>query len=136
MEKIDFKVIVCGGREYGWTVNANRQKVINQQEVKFLFDKLDVLKRSVEELERKLIIIQGEAVGADSWAKKWAEINSVECRGYPANWDEHKKAAGPIRNKRMLTEENPDLVIAFKGGNGTAHMCQISEAANVPVKRY
>lgn len=31
---------------------------------------------------------------------------------YPADWDNHGKRAGPIRNQRML-DQDPDLVIAF-----------------------
>lgn len=54
-------------------------------------------------------------------------------RVYEADWDAHKKAAGPIRNKKMLTESQPHVIIAFKGGNGTAHMIKISKEAGVPV---
>ena len=42
-------------------------------------------------------------------------------------------AAGPKRNQQMLDEAKPDMVVAFPGGKGTAHMRQIAKAAGVPV---
>jgi len=134
---LEFRVIVCGGRNYGWQMNANRTKTVNKVEVEYLFRKLDLLKNAVEGIiGRQLVIIQGEADGADAWAKKWAEINSIETIDFPANWDTHKKSAGFIRNKQMLDEGKPELVIAFKGGNGTAMMIDIAKKADVPVKEY
>jgi len=134
---LEFRVIVCGGRNYGWQMNANRTKTVNKVEVEYLFRKLDLLIYAVEGvIGRQLVIIQGEADGADAWAKKWAEINSIKTLDFPADWDTHKKSAGFIRNKQMLDEGNPELVIAFKGGNGTAMMVDIARNGKVPVKEY
>ena len=36
-----------------------------------------------------------------------------------------------IRNQEMLDEGLPDLVVAFPGGKGTAHMVKIAQKANV-----
>jgi UDP-N-acetylmuramoylalanine-D-glutamate ligase len=52
---------------------------------------------------------------------------------YEADWDTHGKAAGPIRNKRMLDEGKPDLVVAFPGGRGTANMISQARKAGVEV---
>jgi UDP-N-acetylmuramoylalanine-D-glutamate ligase len=38
-----------------------------------------------------------------------------------------------MRNKWMLTDGKPDLVIAFPGGRGTASMVNLARAAGVPV---
>ncbi|MEM9912925.1 MAG: hypothetical protein AAF922_19365 [Pseudomonadota bacterium] len=43
------------------------------------------------------------------------------------------RAAGPIRNKEMLDEGCPDLVVAFPGGRGTANMVKQAQAAGVEV---
>jgi UDP-N-acetylmuramoylalanine-D-glutamate ligase len=51
---------------------------------------------------------------------------------YPAKWDLHGKSAGPIRNQQML-DTGVDLVIAFPGGKGTAHMVSIAKKAGVKV---
>lgn len=37
----------------------------------------------------------------------------MELLRFPAKWNEHGKAAGPIRNQQMLTEGKPDVVFAF-----------------------
>lgn len=137
MMKPEFKVIVCGGRDFGWKENANRQKTIDEEQVDYMFRKLDLVKQATEDIiERKLVIIQGEARGADSWAKKWAELNNVDIEPYPADWNNKGKSAGYIRNKQMLDEGKPDLVVAFKGGRGTAMMIELARNANVPVKEY
>lgn len=62
----------------------------------------------------EMTVIQGDARGADRKAKEWATLNHVPCESYPAKWDEHGKAAGPIRNQQMLDEGKPDVVWAFK----------------------
>ena len=53
---------------------------------------------------------------------------------YPADWDTHGRGAGPIRNKQMLEEGKPDLVIAFPGGKGTANMIGQAKEAGIPVR--
>lgn len=52
---------------------------------------------------------------------------------YHADWNAHGRSAGPIRNAKMLAEGKPDLVVAFPGGKGTAHMVGIARKAGVPV---
>ena len=47
-------------------------------------------------------IIQGGATGVDALAKRYAEENDIPVVTMPANWDEHGKAAGPIRNSEMI----------------------------------
>jgi hypothetical protein len=61
-----------------------------------------------------LVIIHGGAKGADTLADQWAITNWVKIEEYKPNWEKHGKAAGPIRNKQMLDEGKPDLVIALR----------------------
>lgn len=70
------------------------------------------------------IIFHGDARGADSLADRWAREHGVPVKAFPADWDRHKKAAGPIRNRQMLMEGRPDVVIAFPGGPGTKNMVE------------
>jgi hypothetical protein len=49
-------------------------------------------------------------------------MNYVPVIEFPANWKVYGRAAGPIRNMKMLLEGKPDLVVAFPGGIGTADM--------------
>lgn len=47
----------------------------------------------------------------------------MEVGVYRADWRRYGDAAGPIRNERMLREEDPLLLVAFPGGPGTADCC-------------
>lgn len=105
------RVLVCGGRGY--------------EDYAFLRDVLDHFAPNV--------VIHGAARGADSLAHRWAQSRCVAVESYPADWQAHGRAAGPIRNAKMLAEGKPDLVIAFPGGNGTSHMVKIAEASGVRV---
>lgn len=118
-ERTTLRVLVCGGRE---------------------FDDWDLLCKTMLEIGcvgrgvlSELTIIEGEAKGADFLARVWAKWLGVKYEAYPADWKKHGLSAGFIRNKQML-ESNPDLVVAFPGGRGTANMVSIAKEAGVPVK--
>ena len=68
------------------------------------------------------IIVHGGAKGADSLAERYCQENGIKSVVYEAEWDVHGRAAGPIRNQKMLESERPDLIIACPGGAGT-HNC-------------
>ncbi|MYN63521.1 MAG: DUF2493 domain-containing protein [Acidobacteria bacterium] len=78
----------------------------------------------------------GGAAGADRMAAEWADQHSVPVDEYPASWDRHGAKAGRIRNREMLDNAKPDLVLAFPWGqsSGTAHMMLIAERAGVPIE--
>lgn len=78
-------------------------------------------------------IAQGGASGADRLAALWAHETGTYCTTFPADWAKHGRAAGPIRNKEMLDQFKPDVVVAFPGGRGTAHMVQCADDCGVPV---
>jgi hypothetical protein len=79
-------------------------------------------------------IIHGAARGVDTQAMIVADM-LPNCKHLPfaADWHTHGRAAGPIRNKRMLDEGKPDVVIAFPGGKGTANMVSQARAAGIKV---
>ena len=74
-----------------------------------------------------------EPNGADMLIGLWAKDADLPVREYPADWKQHQRAAGPIRNLEMFNAEKPDLVVAFKGGNGTKNMIDIARRAGVEV---
>lgn len=80
------------------------------------------------------LIIHGAARGADTMAAKFAEWAGIPTAAFPADWKQHGKAAGSIRNSVMLNESTPDLVVAFEGGSGTADMVAKARRAGVEVK--
>lgn len=79
------------------------------------------------------VVFEGGASGADLLASQWATLNSVRCITFRADWKMLGRAAGPLRNQRMIDEGKPDLVIAFPGGKGTADMVRRARGAGVEV---
>jgi len=82
------------------------------------------------------VILCGECTGVDRQAAEWARVHEVELVTFPADWQAHRKAAGPIRNQQMLDEGKPDLVVAFPitGSRGTFDMIYRAERAGVAVR--
>lgn len=109
------RVLVCGGRTY-----ADRGR---------LFAELDALRKSFG----ILCIIEGGAQGADRLAREWALANGQDTWTIEADWKKHGRAAGPIRNQRMLDEAKPDRVLAFPGGKGTADMLRRARQTDVMI---
>ncbi|MDE1822352.1 MAG: DUF2493 domain-containing protein [Euryarchaeota archaeon] len=81
------------------------------------------------------VVIEGEAPGADTFARKAAEQMGIPVLPFPADWGSHGRAAGPIRNQQMLDEGKPDLVLAFTDGlntsRGTADMVARARKAGI-----
>ena len=119
----EFRILVCGGRDYDNRVYFFR----------FMDRVLETIGGTGDTPRRDVVIIHGAARGADSLANDYAAERGLRVVSYPADWKTHGKRAGPIRNKKMLTESQPHVIIAFKGGNGTAHMICIGKEAGVPV---
>lgn len=46
-------------------------------------------------------VVSGGARGIDLKGEEWATLHKVPLKRFPANWNEHGKAAGPIRNREM-----------------------------------
>lgn len=111
------KVLVCGGRDY--------------TDSRYLFGYLDALHAVTPITD----VIHGAARGADMLAHEWAYQRQVRMWPCPADWKALGKAAGPIRNKAMLDEHKPDLVVAFPGGRGTQNMVELAGRAGVRIHR-
>lgn len=121
------RALVCGGRD------AEPLEVWNWLEKFGHQDAAEALGRPA--LPRITTLIHGGARGADEGAARWGESEHLRVVAFHADWKKHGKAAGPIRNARMIAEGKPDVVIAFPGGRGTADMVRQAEAAGIPVVR-
>jgi len=86
----------------------------------------EIIRRELEKLDDYTTIIEGCAKGADSISGYIARQLNYPVIDFPANWKKYGRAAGPIRNKQMLDEGKPDLVLAFhtniKNSKGTKNM--------------
>lgn len=125
------RILVCGSRTYG-------EERFEYWIIRTILDEL--LRHWRDHNSEKMVIIEGGAKGADSVAFDWArdEHLRVEHLSFPADWDTHGKAAGPIRNQRMLDEGKPDVVLAFssnlKDFKGTKDMIARAIKAGVEVR--
>ncbi len=111
------KVLVCGGRS---------------------FDDADFIFRELDRLHARYTfatLIEGDARGVDRIAGEWSRSRNIRLIEFPADWKNEGRHAALIRNERMLREGEPDLVIAFPGGNGTWHTCSQAEKLGIPVVR-
>ena len=105
--------IVCGGRAY-----ADKSKLyiaLDRAIAKFGID----------------TVIEGGATGADTLAREFALERKLSVIEFRADWGLGNRA-GPVRNM-MLLAQKPDMVIAFPGQNGTAHMIKCARTAGVTV---
>ena len=109
-------VLVCGGRNYqDWA------------RLTAVLDSLDTEDAPITK------IVNGAARGADKMSTGWALGNGTDFVEYPADWKQYGKAAGAIRNQKMLDSEAIDLVVSFPGGNGTADMVKRALKRGIPV---
>lgn len=107
------RIIVCGGRDF--------------------YDGLKLF--HVLDMCRPREVAHGGARGADTLAGSWAESRGIPLRVYPADWARYGRSAGPMRNRHMLDDFDPDGVVSFPGGRGTDDMCSVAQRSGVWVVR-
>lgn len=110
------RVIVAGSR------NFNNYKMLQE--------KLDAILANQEEI----IIVSGEAKGADQLGERYAKEQGYHIHSYPAAWEIHGRKAGMIRNEKMA--KNADALVAFWDGKsrGTQNMITTAKRHNLPVR--
>lgn len=114
------KVIVAGGRDF--------------ENYEYMMEKLDelFLKSSIFK-NQKIKIISGMAKGTDTLAIRYADERKLTKIMFPANWKEHPRMAGILRNEDMLTIATH--LVAFWNGisSGTKHMIEIASKKGIPI---
>ncbi len=116
------KILICGSRHFDdyslleTTVNGIREQL---------------------KFEEDIEIVSGHCVGADLLGETYAQKNNVSLKTLHADWQEHGKAAGPIRNKKMVDyiKGGNSCVIAFAGNNsrGTMNTISLAKKEGIPV---
>lgn len=129
------RVAVTGDRN--WADAAYVWNVLDTILDKFLVRNED---GSPAGLTEPFVLMEGQCPvgGADKHAAEWAVSRKnlgVEHLPFPADWKRFGRAAGPIRNRQMITEGKPDLVIAFHDAltksRGTAGCVKLAEDAHI-----
>lgn len=121
--------IITGGRDYAFT----------PEDIAWL-DKLHAERRFTLVIEggcRRKDYRGDDMPTADYCGYTWARQRGIQTATMDANWPEHAKAAGPIRNAAMaeLGAALGAIVIAFPGGKGTSDMCAKAEGKGMKVIR-
>src|SRR5258707_623656 len=142
------RILVCGGRDYGHVVRtkantddeplAVKARLAEYQHIQDFLSGLvnnvsGEFKLEDNWLPTDVVIIHGGAAGADSAAGDFAAVNWCPELCFMADWSKYGKRAGYVRNKQMIEEGMPDLVVAFPGGRGTAMMVKLARQANIKV---
>jgi hypothetical protein len=120
MKKRNLVVVATGGRDY--------------RDKDHVYRTLDKIHR----LRNIRLLVEGGAFGADHHAQCWARERGVPFKTEYAKWNDisHPDAvvrtrkngtqynvlAGFWRNQKMMDDYNPDVVVVFPGGSGTADM--------------
>lgn len=90
-------ILLCCGSRY-WK---------DRKKIEEAFDRLE------RDGKRPVLVIEGEAKGADKISRSVAEARGIPVCGFFANWAFYKRAAGPIRNGNQIRFIKPDLVLVF-----------------------
>lgn len=120
------RVIIAGGRDF-----TDHQKG---------FKHLDKILMNLKDIE----VVCGEAKGADTVGKKWAESRGYTVKSFIPDWEGQGRAAGHIRNREMAeyaAEKDSDgndrgYLVAFWDGKskGTKGMIEAAEKLGLKIR--
>lgn len=79
-------------------------------------------------------IVSGCAYGADALGERFAAVQSIPIKRFPADWDRHGKPAGFIRNKEMA--EYADALLLLWDGKSKGSENMLLEAARRGLRIY
>ena len=123
MSRPTFKVIVAGSRAAGHDADT----------YVLLESKLNIL-LGRKSITHDIVIVSGTANGADKMGEHYATIYNYKVARYPADWTQHGRRAGYIRNAEMATDA--DALVALWDGEsrGTKHMIAIAQQMGLPTR--
>ena len=123
-------------------VNIMRNRIIvagsrNYTNYAFVKEKLDSILMGLSDVE----IICGDCRGADMLGKRYADEHNIPVEHFPADWDTHGKAAGPIRNTAMAKYAVNDahgILVAFWDGKsrGTKNMIETASRYGCDIYKF
>lgn len=112
-----FRVIIAGGRDF-WDYALLQQ----------------TMDRLLVNIQDEIAVVCGKARGADALGERYAQERGYTVHAFPANWEQHGKAAGYIRNGEMA--RNADALVAFWDGQsqGTKNMIDLAHRHQLRIR--
>jgi hypothetical protein len=112
------RYLLCGSRTWRWP---------------------EPVEELIETFPDDAVIIHGAARGLDAMAGEFGFKQGLDVEAYLADWTQHGKSAGPIRNAKMLAT-GIDTVYAFLDSDetspGTHNMISQAHVKGIPVVEY
>ena len=105
----EVRLIIAGSRDFD-NYNLLEKACVNY---------LDTI---IQDRNIKVRIVSGCAKGADTLGELFARTFGYPIKKFPADWDKHGKAAGPIRNKQMAEYANTCIVFCRNKSRGSLNM--------------
>ncbi len=101
---------------------------------------MSVIERELKKFPADTVVIHGAAKGADTLGGFVADKLGFKVLAFPAKWNIYGRAAGPIRNQKMIDDGKPDLVLAFHENidesKGTRDMVNRARSHGVKVEIF
>ena len=123
----EFRIIITGGR-----------KRESEDDYGTMADVLDRIDTDGLMALHSVIIQGGCPTGADLLARKVADEFGIRVETFPADWQQHGRAAGPIRNQ-LMADAGADLCLAFPSRGrsaGTWDMIRRALGAGIETRIY
>lgn len=111
-----FRVIIAGSRNFN--------------DYEFLKQYMDFLLQNKQDI----VVLCGEARGADALGKRYALERGFSVQSFPADWKRFGRSAGVCRNRQMA--EAADACVVFWDGvsHGSANMIAEAERAGLALR--
>lgn len=114
------KLIIAGSRHLN----------VPLQFIDWCVDLMDIEDGSIEE------VVSGGARGVDKSGEWAADYFDIPVKLFPADWNKHGHAAGPIRNKQMAEYADALLLIWDGESKGSANMKKEMQKLNKPIYEF
>lgn len=97
---------------------------------------LEKVTQFVKDLEPSSVVVTGGAIGVDTAAMEGAKKAGLSMIVHYPNWFRDKRAAGFIRNQKII--QDADAVVVFWDGSslGTKHSIKLAQESNKPLQVF
>lgn len=111
-----FRVIIAGSRNFN--------------DYEFLEKSMDFLLKNKSDV----VVLCGEAAGADSLGKRYAAARGFSVLSFPADWRRFGRSAGVRRNRQMAGAADACVVFWDGVSRGSANMIAEAERAGLALR--